>query len=733
MQALLRRLCVNWIICGLFVISVSFFLTSVGVAQVQEPAATVPQDPVAEMAHKYPGLMAEFGQLLQRIQKEVQTPGPRGSSQLLPLLPKSTMFYVAIPNYGDASHQMLKIFNEELERSPDLKAWWHDNDMAKQGPQIEDALEKFYQFSQYLGDEVVVSGADAGEKAPKVLAVAEIHKPGLKDFLVQALNQLPAKSRPHLQVLGVEELTTAKDIGKEEMVILVRPDLVALAADLTTLRNFNRQVENKSVEFAATEFGQRVAQTYDEGASTTAAIDFRSIMKDMPEADRKNPAFQRSGFEDVKYLVWTHRRASGEETSQMELSFAGPRRGAASWLAAPAAMNSLDFVSPNPGVVISLLLKDPAVILEDIRGFATASNPNGFATIDQMESQLQFSLRNDLLRYLGGELTLEVSIPAKTEPAWNVILSVKDAARVQETLDKLLTHMRISTKQFDEDGVTYHALRIPSPQKAAEINYAFVDGYLLIASSHEKLQEALRLHRSGESLAKSPKFKATQPSGASQFSAMLYEDPLAMAAMSMRRFMPGWTPTSGQSAATPLVMYGYGDATAMREASRSSGVDPAIIMVTAAIAIPNLLRARTAANESSAAASIRTVNTAQLTYATAYPQKGYARSLAALGPDPRGPAIYSPLHAGIIDGTLGNPTCTMGVWCAKSGFKFIIKTTCVNLQRCREYVVIGTPESANSGTKNFCSTSDTVVHYQNGAPLSAPISAKECQAWEPIR
>ena len=60
MQALLRRLCVNWIICGLFVISVSFFLTSVGVAQVQEPAATVPQDPVAEMAHKYPGLMAEF-------------------------------------------------------------------------------------------------------------------------------------------------------------------------------------------------------------------------------------------------------------------------------------------------------------------------------------------------------------------------------------------------------------------------------------------------------------------------------------------------------------------------------------------------------------------------------------------------------------------------------------------------------------------------------------------------
>jgi hypothetical protein len=140
-----------------------------------------------------------------------------------------------------------------------------------------------------------------------------------------------------------------------------------------------------------------------------------------------------------------------------------------------------------------------------------------------------------------------------------------------------------------------------------------------------------------------------------------------------------------------------------------------------------------AANESTAVASIRTVNTAQLTYATAYPQKGYARSLAALGPDPRGPNMYTPLHAGIIDSTLGNSTCTVGVWCTKSGFKFLIKAACVNLQHCREYVVIGTPVNASSGTKNFCSTSDAVVHYQTGRPLNAPITAKECQTWEPIQ
>ncbi|PYQ41375.1 MAG: pili assembly chaperone, partial [Acidobacteria bacterium] len=57
----------------------------------------------------------------------------------------------------------------------------------------------------------------------------------------------------------------------------------------------------------------------------------------------------------------------------------------------------------------------------------------------------------------------------------------------------------------------------------------------------------------------------------------------------------------------------------------------AIILIIAAIAIPNLLRARMAANESAAASSVRTINTAMVSYITAYPTVGYAATLAALG------------------------------------------------------------------------------------------------------
>ena len=73
----------------------------------------------------------------------------------------------------------------------------------------------------------------------------------------------------------------------------------------------------------------------------------------------------------------------------------------------------------------------------------------------------------------------------------------------------------------------------------------------------------------------------------------------------------------------------------------------AIILIIAAIAIPNLLRARIAANESSSVSSIRTINTAEVTYLTAYPTVGYAATLPNMGPG-----------AGVQACPAGGPTST---------------------------------------------------------------------------
>src|ERR1051325_2546666 len=76
----------------------------------------------------------------------------------------------------------------------------------------------------------------------------------------------------------------------------------------------------------------------------------------------------------------------------------------------------------------------------------------------------------------------------------------------------------------------------------------------------------------------------------------------------------------------------------------------AIILIIAAIAIPNLLRSKIAANESSAVGSVRTIGTAEVTYASTYPQTGFA-DLSALGG-----AGGSATGAGLIDAVLASGT-----------------------------------------------------------------------------
>jgi len=83
----------------------------------------------------------------------------------------------------------------------------------------------------------------------------------------------------------------------------------------------------------------------------------------------------------------------------------------------------------------------------------------------------------------------------------------------------------------------------------------------------------------------------------------------------------------------------------------------AIILIIAAIAIPNLLKSKMAANESSAVGSLRTVNTGEVTYAESCPGVGYSSTLVELNAGANCTA-----GAGIIDAVLAGGT--------KSGFTF---------------------------------------------------------------
>ena len=130
----------------------------------------------------------------------------------------------------------------------------------------------------------------------------------------------------------------------------------------------------------------------------------------------------------------------------------------------------------------------------------------------------------------------------------------------------------------------------------------------------------------------------------------------------------------------------------------------AIILIIAAIAIPNLLRARIAANEASAVGSLRTVNTAMISYNSAFPTVGYAANLSALG----GTSCNPPTSASgcLIDTQLATGT--------KSGYSFVALGS--GGPPSGTYQVVASPLTPNqTGVRYFCSFADAVVRYSTTA------------------
>ncbi len=155
----------------------------------------------------------------------------------------------------------------------------------------------------------------------------------------------------------------------------------------------------------------------------------------------------------------------------------------------------------------------------------------------------------------------------------------------------------------------------------------------------------------------------------------------------------------------------------------------AIILLIAAIAIPNLLRARMAANESSAAASIRSISIAETAYFTAFPSVGFAVQLQDLGKT--APCTPAPTHACLLDNNLANavPGST-----GHSGYVFLATGISSGGAINSAYVAGGVPIAASStGTRDFCANADAVIREEPSTGGTPVTTIAGCQAYPVAR
>lgn len=130
----------------------------------------------------------------------------------------------------------------------------------------------------------------------------------------------------------------------------------------------------------------------------------------------------------------------------------------------------------------------------------------------------------------------------------------------------------------------------------------------------------------------------------------------------------------------------------------------AIILIIAAIAIPSFMRARMAANESSAAQSMRTINTAEVSYASTYPLTGFAPLAALGGAQPCTPSLATGCF---IDDFLATNGATKG----KDGYSFGVNgPTLAGYDSVANALVINL-----TGSRSFCSDQTGMISFLAGS------------------
>ncbi|MGH7246735.1 MAG: hypothetical protein ACREH9_01395, partial [Pseudomonadota bacterium] len=424
--------------------------------------------------------------------------GPRYASMLAAYVPPDAVIYAAIPNLGDTLAQASQMFDERARQSEALREWW----TQERGAQLRQAMEKVRTFSQYLGDEIVltVSPDASGRLRGAPVILAEMKRPGLSDLLATEF-----KSGPELYT---------------------KDNILAISPEALSLHKAEASIARPGA-FPRTPFYRRIAQAYEEGAGWLFAADMEQIVKKSVPPNGLAAVVQ-NGMNDVRYLVVERREKDGQTQNRAALSFAGQRHGVAAWLAAPAPMGSLDFVSPGATLAASFAVKNPVSILQEVLAANTAFARN----LSEFESATGVDVVNDLTGSLGGDFTFAFDGALLPAPSWKLAIEVYDPARLEASIERLVSawnqkqpaqqeNLMLANNQSGSNTFyTLHGGRLPM-----EIDYTFNDGYFLAAPSRALLDTAIQNRAAGMTLARSTTFQSLLPTdGYTNFSGLVYHN-----------------------------------------------------------------------------------------------------------------------------------------------------------------------------------------------------------------
>ena len=470
---------------------------------------------------KYLALLGDFA-VLQKQFAEIPGPGLRYSSELLPYVPDHTVVYAAIPNLTNTLGEATRLFQDRLQQSPALRDWWKQQQKGN-GPKLEDVLNQVRTFNSYLGDEIVFTVAKNGTEYSAPVVLAKVKQGGLETFL---------RTQDALQT--IPNPWTATPAANKPLLVYVSNDLMIASPDLAELQRMALRAKQGSAStFAETPFYQQIARSYQQGAEWIFCADMEQIVAKNVQANGKGNELP-PGIGDVRYLTMEHREVGGKSESHADLMFASERQGVASWLAAPASMGSLEFVSPEASMVTSAVIKNPRSIMEEVFKMIGSGDADFTEHMAEFESKTGVNVLNDIAAPLGGEVTMAFDGPMVPTPRWKLIFEVYDPTTLQATIAKLVDSFNreaaatkghtLQLAQRQVGSRTYFVVSSPNTPNA-EVDYTFVDNYLIAAPDMGTISRAIQSREAGYTLTHSSAFQALLPNdGYTNFSAIFYHN-----------------------------------------------------------------------------------------------------------------------------------------------------------------------------------------------------------------
>ncbi|MEJ2189753.1 MAG: hypothetical protein P8Y93_10140, partial [Acidobacteriota bacterium] len=403
--------------------------------------------------------------------------------------------------------------------------------------EINEVLDRLQPIGEAIGDELVVavprSSIDTGT-GPLFLAVLD-DPTTFRGLLEAEIERANAEDGDQPAVVLLSDPLPAEP-PSAEVLLWIHGDVFAATSEIEGLRALAARLDDPTArDFVGTDLHDRLATEYAEGVSWLLGVDLEAAM-DSALADQppeEVETMRSLGLLDATTLVLERHRDGEWYATDAEVQFDGPRRGVMAWLADPAPMGSLEFISPNAYLAAGAVTSDGARMFDDILAVLAERDPRAVFVLQLVENRLGIDLREDFFATLGGEGAIALDGPVLPKPSWKVIVEVYDPDTLFHALEQVVTEVNVELaaagkpelvlNSDDAGGRVYYTLGMQG--EGLQAVFTAVDGYLVFAPSRALIEQAIDYRDSGVNLVGSGAFRSLLPeSEFTNCSAIVYRD-----------------------------------------------------------------------------------------------------------------------------------------------------------------------------------------------------------------